>query len=172
MTYGELRDTINIGIETIRKLHMVTLTLKAIDSSNWRTAIKLDVHPDQQNFVAPNVRSLAQAHYDDEFKGKVTAYGLYDDEIMVGFTLVGNDPDDPIFYILRFMIGADYQRKGYGRAGMLAILALAKANPQFTTVRLSYVPDNVGAKALYASVGFSELGIKEEWGEMEAERLL
>jgi len=144
-----------------------------VDGSNWRAVIQLKVRDDQTGFVASNMKSLVQSQFDDELKGKVKTQGIYDDETLVGFIMYGQDDDDPddetgTLWIIRFMIGADFQGKGYGRAGMQHLINIARQQPETQRVRLSYVPDNAGAQKLYAICGFVEEGIHEEWGEMVA----
>ena len=56
------------------------------------------------------------------------------------------------------MIGVDYQRKGYGRAALIAVLELIKTADKFDAVFLDYVPKNTVARELYYSIGFRENG--------------
>lgn len=146
---------------------MPDITLRKIDDSNYKDALKLKVSEAQIKFVAPNDRSLLQSAY--EARDRSIPYGVYDGDTMVGFLLVTSDEDSPdSYWVWRYMIGADYQGKGYGKAGMKKIIEQTKAEGQYDYLRLSYVPDNTVAQKLYASVGFVEEGIKEEWGEMVA----
>jgi diamine N-acetyltransferase len=154
---------------------MAIVEFRPITKDNYRDALKLKVNPDQENFVAPNTISLIQAHYHPEYHA--TPQGIYDGDTMVGFIMpVEPDPSDDEdidsqkgeIWIMRYMIGTDHQGKGYGKAGMLKFIEWAKAQGKYHTVKLSYVPTNERAKAVYASVGFVEEGVKEEWGEMVA----
>jgi len=151
----------------------MNLTFKDVDNSNWRDVIKLTVHDNQKHFVASNIYSLVQSMFDDELKGMVKTQGIYDDETLVGFTMFGQDDDDPrdetgTMWIVRYMIGKDFQRKGYGQAGIQHLIAMARQQPETKRIRLSYEPENTVAKKLYARCGFVEEGIKEAWGEMVA----
>lgn len=146
---------------------MPEITLRKIDENNYKDAIKLKVSEAQTKFVAPNDRSLLQSAY--EAPDRSIPYGVYDGDTMVGFLLVTSDDESPdTYWVWRFMIGAEYQGKGYGKAGMNKIIQQTKAEGKYDYLRLSYVPQNEVAKKLYASVGFVEEGIKEEWGEMLA----
>ena len=150
---------------------MPTVEFRPITKDNYRDAVKLKVTAEQENFVAPNTYSLIQAHYHPEFNA--TPQGIYAGDTMVGFIMpVEPDPaqDEHIkpgeIWIMRYMIGADHQGKGYGKAGMLKFIEWAKAQGRYHTVKLSYVPGNEQAKAVYESVGFVEEGLNEEWGEI------
>lgn len=146
---------------------MVTILLKPIDKENWKQAFNLSVHEHQKTFVASNPYSLAQAAY--ELPGFSETHGLYVDETMVGFALTVVEAEDPqTFWIVRFMIGADHQAKGYGKTALRTLIDYAKAKGSYSAIRLSYELDNEVAKKLYASVGFVEEGVHPEWNEMIA----
>ena len=128
----------------------------------------------QAGFVAPNDFSLAQASFEPWWQ----PLGIYADEVMVGFVLVGTWPAVglPAYYseaavgedyILRFMIDGRYQRKGYGRAALLSVIEQIRQRPDAHTLALSYEPENTVAAALYASVGFQLTG-QMHGGEVEA----
>lgn len=150
---------------------MSTIEFRPISKENWRECIRLKVKDEQKAFVAPNDYSLLQAYYEPENRSH--PFGIYDGEKMVGFIMT-SEPDDIVvkegIYIHRFMIGSEYQGKGYGKTALLAFIEKAKKEGRHKRIYLSYEPENeVGAK-LYASVGFKELGVSEEWGnEMGAE---
>lgn len=158
---------------------MPNVEFKPITKENYQDAVKLKVAEGQENFVAPNTISLLQAHYHPEYHA--TPQGIYDGETMVGFIMPVKpeaEADDTEadsettkegeIWIMRYMIGADHQGKGYGKAGILKFIEWAKAQGKYHTVKLSYVPTNERAKNVYASAGFVEEGVKEEWGEMVA----
>lgn len=146
---------------------MSDIILRKIDKSNYWDAVKLKVSEAQTKFVAPNDKSLLQSAY--EAPDESTPYGVYDGDTMVGFLLVTSEEDSPdSYWVWRFMIGENYQGKGYGKAGIKKIIEQTKAEGKYDYLRLSYMPDNEIARKLYASVGFVEEGIKEEWGEMLA----
>jgi diamine N-acetyltransferase len=72
------------------------------------------------------------------------------------------NPDDEAIpgadCILRFMIDARYQGRGYGRAALLATLEHIKRQPNGRGIQLSYVPENEVAARLYAGAGFRPTG--------------
>ena len=146
---------------------MANVSFRKIDASNYRDALNLKVNEHQINFVAPNDKSLIQSAY--EAPDRSTPYGIYDGETMVGFLLLTSDEDDAeSYWVWRLMIGAEHQGKRYGKATMQKLVAETKAEGKYKFLRLSYNPKNTVAQKLYASVGFVEEGVKEEWGEMMA----
>ena len=68
---------------------------------------------------------------------------------------------------------AAVQRTGVARAALTALIERFEAQPGCTGVALSYRPDNVDAKRLYAALGFVETGETEDDGaEVVARRPL
>jgi diamine N-acetyltransferase len=65
------------------------------------------------------------------------------------------------------MIDGRYQRQGYGREALKLVIERIRQRPGAHTLILSYEPDNEGAAALYASVGFRPTG-HMHGGEIEA----
>ena len=146
----------------------MTITFKPIDGDNWKEAVALKVHDDQINFVASNEKSLIQAAY--EFTPHAKPFSMYVDDKMVGFLMLyETDDDSGDLWINRYMVGSEYQGKGYGRQGLLTLIEQTKAEGKWQKLVLSYIPDNERARDVYASVGFIEAGMIEAWGEMKTE---
>lgn len=133
------------------------IRLRAVDAGNWRQVITLEVNEDQQGFVASNLYSLAEAAYEPN----LFPLAIYDETRLVGFAMIGFSVqgDYKLWYIMRFMIDRFMQRKGYGRAGMQAVLRRLRNRHSADGVLISYVPENTAAAALYASLGFVEEGL-------------
>jgi diamine N-acetyltransferase len=147
------------------------IEFRPVSKENWRDCIRLKVKDEQIGFVAPNDYSLLQAYYEPENRSH--PFGIYDGETMVGFIMT-SEPDEIVVkeavYIHRFMIGADFQGKGYGKAALTTFIERVRQEGRHKRIYLSYEPENKVGAQLYASVGFKELGISEEWGnEMGAE---
>ena len=88
------------------------MDFKTIDKSNYRECMELQVEESQKYFVADNTCSLVEAAYED---GLYTL-GIYDGSVMVGFVLYDYDDTYPGWSMSRFMIGRQFQGKGYGKA--------------------------------------------------------
>ena len=65
------------------------------------------------------------------------------------------------------LVDAGQQLRGLGRAAVVQALSLLRTETGHTSFALSYRPDNVVARQLYASLGFVETG-EEEDGELVA----
>lgn len=145
------------------------LSLRPITQDNWRVCIALEVAEAQQNFVAPNVRSLAQAAYETMWQ----PHGVYLDDEMVGFAMYGiyNYEGRDIWDITRLMIDKAHQGKGYGTQAMHLILDAMRAEaPQIQEVYISFVPENAAARHVYSKIGFVEDGMMH--GEIVMQRKL
>jgi diamine N-acetyltransferase len=153
------------------------ILLRPIDSSNYSEAIELSVAPDQQQFVASNVQSLADAYV---WREAAEPYAVYSDDEMVGFALLfpladGGD-DDSIpepgtergCILVRLMIDDRFQGRGHGRAALDAIVDLVR-DRGLRTIRLSVVRENEQALEFYRRNGFAETG-EIHGGEIVMER--
>jgi len=133
------------------------IRLQPIDKDNWTECIKLKAKPEQEKFIASNLYSIAQFQFLEHFE----AMAIYDDQTMVGFTLYGLDADDSNYWIYRFMIDGNHQRKGYGRQALQSIIEEIRNKPDRTDVlMLSFDPKNEQARQLYVKAGFEEIGVK------------
>jgi len=141
------------------------ITLKTINMTNFEECIHLQLKPEQKNFVASNMYSLAEAKAD----GVSVPYAIYNDDKMVGFIMYDYNPENNIAYITRLMIDFHHQKKGYARKAMEIILSEIKQNPKCQKIHISYSPENNAARQLYLSLGFhttGELNCGEEVAEM------
>jgi diamine N-acetyltransferase len=140
-----------------------TVTLRVVNDGNVQQVIDLSVSDAQQAFVAPNVKSLAQAFAST----KVWVRAAYADETPVGFLMLYEDEDKPRYYLWRFMIDERYQGMGFGRQAMDLVHERVRARPGGTTVYLTYVPANGGPEHFYKSIGYVDTG-EVRGGEVEA----
>ena len=143
------------------------VTLRPITAENWVECVCLRVTEEQQQagFVSPNAVSLAQAFYEPWWR----PLGVYAEETMVGFFLYGRWPESDIpahhgetqpglDCILRVMIDARYQGKGYGFAALTLLVEQILVQPGCQGIELSYEPSNQVAERLYAKIGFQPTG--------------
>ena len=127
---------------------MNELILEPITAINKADCLALNVSADQQAFVASNERSLAQAS--DNIA--MSPLGIILNGTMVGFTM-WEPRTREIASIHRLMIDSRYQRHGYGKQSMVALLADITTQGH-TTTYLSFKPENNAARLLFESLGF------------------
>ena len=130
------------------------VTLREVTRDNFRACIALKTADEQDGFVATNVVSIAQAYVEPDFVPRA----IYDDDTIVGFLMYGRDATTGADWIIRLMIGSQFQRKGYGRAAMQQVIDLLGRQPDCKEIMISYVPENTVAEQLYASLGFEPTG--------------
>ncbi len=124
---------------------------------NYRACIEMTVLPEQRGFVAPNLNSLAEAYAHPAGEARL----IYRDDEPVGFVLFHPiAPERPAegHCIVRFMVDRRYQGQGIARPALRAAVEWIRRERQVHRVRLSVVPQNDRARALYRSEGFRETG--------------
>ena len=94
------------------------MEFREIDQSNYWDCMALTVDKSQEHFVADNKQSLVEADFED---GLYTL-GIYNEETMIGFILYDYDETFPGWSMSRFMVGKQYQGKGYGKKAVLEFL--------------------------------------------------
>ncbi|MHA2248972.1 MAG: GNAT family N-acetyltransferase [Candidatus Kariarchaeaceae archaeon] len=133
----------------------IVIDLVEITKDNWKEVIKLDVQYEQQKYVASNVHSIAEAQF---YKGSIFK-ALQVDQKFVGFTLLYNPPNEPeLGHIVRYMIDKNHQGKGYGTAGLEAIIEQFKSVYNKKVITLTVIPENKLSRHLYEKVGFENTG--------------
>jgi diamine N-acetyltransferase len=142
------------------------ISLRPIDTKNYREALSLSVAPDQERFVASNRQSLADAYV---WRDAAEPYAVYADDQMVGFAmlfpLAEDVPRYPVpadatlrgYMLVRLMIDARFQGRGYGRDALAAIVDTVRGQG-LGKIRLSLVPENEQALEFYRRNGFAETG--------------
>jgi diamine N-acetyltransferase len=148
------------------------VSLRPVVRNDLDHLFSLSVRPDQTDFVAPNAVTLAEISY---LSGGYV-FAIWESQVIVGLLAMIDfrehdelfkDDDPQAAFMLRLMVGAEFQGRGIGRlATELAInWARTRNNSCFQT---SFAPGNEVAKQLYLSVGLRETGrIVEDEVEME-----
>lgn len=146
------------------------LHLVKINGSNVWDILKLTVSESQKNYVAANDISIIEAYTAITGNGYAFPFGIYDDEIPVGFLMIGFDVDDywtdapeiarGNYNLWRLMIDQAWQNRGYGKQAVQLALDFIKSMPcgKAEYCWLSYEPENEAARQLYQSFGFVETG--------------
>lgn len=148
--------------------------LEKINAQNVWDLVALKVSESQEDFVAPNETSIIEAYTAIGTGCTAFPFGIFDDKTPVGFLMIGHNEaafdelcEDEVPEILRnnytvwrLMIDEKYQQKGYGREAVRLALEFIRTFPcgKAEYCVLSYEPENIIAKKLYASFGFEETG--------------
>ena len=112
----------------------------------------------QKKVVAPNARSIAQAHFSD----KAWFRAIYADETPVGFIMLYDDPEEPEYFLWRLMVAGPHQVKGYGQRAIDLLVEYVKTRPGAKELLTSYVPTEGGPEGFYRKLGFEPTGEIED----------
>lgn len=142
---------------------MANLQIHEVTRENWRAALRLAVHPDQQRFVADHapIAALGLAKAYVRPGGLIwIPYAIYNDGEIIGFTMLAHAAESTdAVWIYHFFIDHRYQAKGHGRSALYALIYLIfERYPSRKQIRLSVHPDNHRAQRLYTDLGFQSTG--------------
>jgi diamine N-acetyltransferase len=130
------------------------VSLREVTGETVREICRLDVSEEQKYFVAPNAVSIAQAY----FEPKAWFRAIYADETPVGFLMLYDDPDEPEYFLWRYMIAAGYQKLGFGKRAMDLLVEYVRTRPGARELRLSCHPGEDGPEPFYRKYGFALTG--------------
>lgn len=136
--------------------------LDPVTDDNWRALVALEVRPEQQDFVLDVAHYLCMCAYGSVWHPLAVVV----DSKVVGFCMWAVD-DDRSRWIGGVVVDVARQRRGIGRALIIALRDRLIAAPGTPNVALSYSPDNTAARALYLDLGFVETGEQAD-GEVVA----
>lgn len=132
------------------------LEFREINEENFMAMLAMK-QPPEQDFVAPNVYSLAEAWLYRHTKN-IFPFALYKGDTPVGFMMLDADFDKRMLDLWRFMIAVPEQGKGYGQTALRKLVSLARESGKFDYITLSYVPGNDAGEHVYEKCGFTHTG--------------
>lgn len=130
------------------------VSLREVTKDNLRDILRLKVKPEQEQFVANNAVSIAQAHFEE----KAWFRAIYADETPVGFVMLYEDLEEQQYFLWRFMIDARYQGMHFGEQAIRRLIDYVRTLPNATELSVSYVPAEGGPQPFYEKLGFVETG--------------
>ena len=133
---------------------MTDINLRNVDKDNFKAIFRLRVKPEQEQFVAPNVQSIAEAHFSD----KAWFRAIYADNEPVGFVMLSIIPDKAEYFLWRFMIDEKHQSCGYGRRSLELVIDYVGSLPNATALYTSHVEGEGSPAEFYAKLGFRHTG--------------
>jgi len=128
--------------------------LREVTADTVRAICALQVAPEQRGFVAPNAVSFAEAL----FTPLAWFRAIYADDVPVGFAMLSLDAAAAEYFLWRFMIAAEFQRRGYGRAALALIVDHVRSLPDARELLVSWVPADGGPEPFYRGLGFVATG--------------
>lgn len=137
------------------------LSLREITQDNFFDCMKLSVREDQP-FVASNAFSVAESKLFPEWITRA----IYHEEEMVGFMMYTMDYAANELYLCRFMIDAKHQGKGYGKAALEELKAIAMQDENIHKITLSTDPENTNGIRIYEKFGFVDMNYLEDGEEV------
>jgi len=130
----------------------MAIALIPVTRENVDSVCELAVHEHQRRFVAAAAKTVAEAkcHEPGAFLRAIAVDGS-----PVGVVWV--QTDEPVPYVVRFMVDAAWQGRGVGRRAVGLLLDELRAAGH-TELELSYVPGEDGAERFWLSCGFESTG--------------
>ncbi|OPA78616.1 hypothetical protein BVG16_12180 [Paenibacillus selenitireducens] len=136
-------------------MQLQNMTVKPVDKENWFACTQLRISEENgKRFIVPIVYSIAESKVETHLRPLAI---LLDQEV-IGFSMYCKDPDDGRYWIYVFMIDAEVQGKGYGKAGLQRVVEYMKDTEDLREIIIGHQPDNERAGYLYESVGFKLTG--------------
>ncbi len=150
------------GAGTVRGMTASPLRLEKVTADNVLAACRLAVRPDQERFVAPVARSLAEAYAQPDIAWPRL---VCDGDRLVGFVMAffdvrlhPEDPGDrPRSGLWRLAVDAAEQGRGYGRFAVESVCEEIRRRGG-SRVTVTWTPGEGSPEAFYRKLGFRRTG--------------
>ena len=147
------------------------LRIREVTPETVADAVRISVSPAQEKFVAPVAISLAEAYANP---GIAWPRVVYDGDEAVAFVMGSFDPENELDFfrcgVWRLNVGAEHQRRGYGRTAVEAVLDEARSRGESRATVL-WVPGEGGPEPFWLDMGFRPTG-QEFYGQIVGEILI
>ena len=144
-------------------LSNAVVTLREVTKENLDDILDLKVTKEQENFVASNAVSIAQAHFYPEV---AWFRAIYADKTAVGFVMLEDDPINLSYALWRLMVDARFQKRGFGRRAVELVIEYVKTRPKAQFLLTSCVPSEGSPIKFYERMGFTLTGEMDDDGEL------
>lgn len=144
------------------------IELREIDWSNLGEILDLKVKKSQEDFILPNEVFIAQAYVNLRMNYPDIVFGIYSDNVAIGFTKIVLVPKnekpyyfDYTYYMIdAFMLDSRYQKNGLGRQSFEKIMLYILAQPFGSAdgIRLLCSVNNQSGQHFFESFGFEAHG--------------
>lgn len=134
------------------------ISLRPIDDSNRDAIVALNVSRLQERFVSSVAESLEEAAA--EPGGRAICWGVYADEIPVGFAMIADEVDPGYIphYLWKLLIDERYQRRGIGTATLDLITDYFRGRPGVEVMWTSTGEGEGSPLPFYERYGFERTG--------------
>ncbi len=140
------------------------VSLAEITSDTLKHVLSLKVTAEQEQFVASNAISIAQAYFEkaawfralkagDEFVGFAM---LFDPDHSDDASLTGKEREE--MFLWRFMIDHKHQGKGYGHKAIDLLIGHVRSNTRYKRFAGSFEEGPGGPEPFYMKCGFEKTG--------------
>lgn len=141
----------------------MTVTVRPVTRADLGALFDLKTTPEQRAFVASNEITLAEAPYNaGSYVFTISADGIPVGLIalidMTEHDNVESEDEPTSAFIWRLLVGADHQRKGYGKAALEWSIDWARERGR-PRVSIEVEPGNASAMKLYTDLGFQPTGV-------------
>ena len=131
----------------------MTVTLREVTKENVREVAGLGLPPEQRDYVAPNVRSLAEAYVEP----LAWPRAIYAGDEPGGFLMLHANDETQEYFLWRLMVAGEHQGKGYGRRALELLVDEVRARGG-TSLRSSFEEGEHSPRGFYLGFGFQETG--------------
>lgn len=83
---------------------------------------------------------------------------IYDGETLIGYTTYGLDKSSNRYEMVSFMLGHQYQGKGYGKKALSLVIDEMIERFNCKEIYLTVIPENENAIRVYKALGFEPTG--------------
>ncbi|WP_449395945.1 GNAT family N-acetyltransferase [Devosia riboflavina] len=134
----------------------LSVNLKPITPDDHAAAIALAPYPEQQQFIATNADSLAEASQNSACRPMLIRGG----NDAIGFAMAALDSDDGNQWIYRFMIDHRFQAMGLGTKALDLVISQIFKETGCARIMLGVRPTNFAAIRLYRRADFRPAGFE------------
>ncbi|WP_291651218.1 GNAT family N-acetyltransferase [Clostridium sp.] len=142
----------------------MNLVIKEINDKNYNEALRLKVKKIQENFIETVEECLNEAKQLSLWR----PVGIYNYNELIGFAMYGlweNEGTNGRVWLDRFMIGDEFQGRGYGSESLKLILNRIYNEYKRNEIYLSIYENNYLAIKMYEKFGFKFNGELDINGE-------
>jgi diamine N-acetyltransferase len=132
------------------------VSLREITEDTVREVCNLSntLTPPRKYMVAPNAVSIAQAYFDEHAWFRA----IYAGDTPVGFLMLYDDPQEPEYFLWRFMIAGPHHGKGFGRRAIVLLADYVRTRPGATVLETSCGQGPGSPEEFYRKLGFVRNG--------------